>query len=273
MNIARDHFLDGAAPAAIWCDNGIGMALANGYTSQAVRHALSIGSRVVFNAPHMPWKNGRLENWHYRQEREFWRLLPPETRSREAIDQFVGYLNWYNLKRPHSSLQRQDERGKLKRYAPADLASWYRPLTVGDISRGLKTFDELPPQAGIIDMVRLVHNRGKIELQNGESMSVSPLFGGGYLRVRFHLNPNAEQQVGEVIWQRGQLKTPVTVATFNHQIDRKRRQGQPLVTDIHTEQFDLEEMDFFAPEKVDEDQFAKSAAKIGKKKLKGVDHA
>lgn len=272
MNIARSHLLDGAAPSAIWCDNGIGMALASGYTSQAVRHALSMGSRIVFNAPHHPWKNGRLENWHYRQEREFWRLLDPKTRSKEAIEKFVGYLNWYNLDRPHQSLKRQNEAGKIESNSPADLATWYKPIAIKDLVRGVERYAELEPQTGIIDMVRLVHNRGKMELQNGETMTVSPMFGGGYLRIRFHLQPGAEKQIGEVIWQRGQEKLPVTVATFNHFIDRKRSQSMPLVTDIHTENFDLDEMEFFAPEKIDEAQYAKKAARIGKKKLKETPH-
>lgn len=261
IDIARENLLAGAAPTALWIDNGIGMALASGHTSQPIRYALAQGTRVVFNAPHMPWKNGRLENWHYRQEAEYWRHIDSnKTTVPEAIKGFLYYVNWYNMERPH---------GSLDNHAPADLAPHYVPISQKDISR--TDYAHLDPQAGIIDMVRMVRTSGHIELQDGESMRVSEVFGGQFLRIRFHVSPTTEHQIGECIWQRGQTKQPLTVATFNHLIDRTRKITDPLVTNVNTVDFDANEDTAYLAEvrpQLDEFMFDKAAARIGKRQRK-----
>lgn len=273
--IAKEKLLAGAAPTALWIDNGVGMALASGYTPQPVRHALNQGTRVVFNVPHQPWKNGRLENWHHRINEEYWSHIDQsKTTLSQALAGFLGHINFYNIDRPHGGILDADGKtithadGKKYGPSPADYAPWYEPLTGEDFNP--QSYPHLDPQHGIIDMIRIVHNNGLIELQDNETMKVSEIFGGQYLRIRFNLNPDAEQQVGSVIWQRGQKKEALVVATFNHGIDRKRSRRDPLVTFVVGVDFDETAL-AGAPiemQRLNENQAAKKAARVGKRALK-----
>jgi len=269
IDLASEHTLNGAAPTALWIDNGIGMSLASGHTSQPVRHALSLGTRVVFNAPHTPWKNGKLENWHWRQETEYWSRIDPQISEKEAISGFLSYVNWYNVERPHGGLRDLDGT-KVQNHAPADLASWFLPFTLDDIAqRGNETGERYDAQSGIIDMIRMVRNNGELDLQEGERMRVSEIFGGAWLRIRFHLDPKAPQQIGEVIWQRGQQKEALTIATFNHEIDRSRSRSAPLVHSVRDVDFsDSPEAEYIMGKPqtaLDEHQFDRAAQRIGKR--------
>jgi transposase InsO family protein len=230
QRLAMKHLLAGVYPDALWVDNGIRMSLGSGQTSQAVRFALSKGTRVVFNAPHQPWRNGRLENFHHRQEVEFWMRQPKGKSEREVLEAYTNYVNFYNLGRPHGGIGKVPpaERGE---YMPVEQGYW--------IMRGEE--ERLEAQRGIIDMVRQVEGGGRIVLQEGEEMRVSELFAGGYLRVRFELEPDSPSQVGKVIWQRGQKKEPVVIASFNHQVDRKRAKGTALVSNVRAEVFEIQE--------------------------------
>jgi transposase InsO family protein len=253
QRLAMKHILAGVYPTALWVDNGIGMSLGSGQTSQAVRFALSKGTRVVFNAPHQPWRNGRLENFHHRQEVEFWMRQEKGRKEGEVLEAYRRYVNFYNLARPH---------GGIGRVPPASRGD-YMPLE--EMYWVMRQEEErLEPQRGIIDMVRQVEAGGRIVLQEGEVMRVSELFAGGYLRVRFELEPEAESQVGKVIWQRGQKKEPVVVASFNHSIDRKRAKGTPLVSDVRAEVFEITED--MGGTQVDEAREEKRRRKVGKKK-------
>lgn len=273
--LAKEKMLDGKVPTALWVDNGVGMCFANGWTTQPVRHALMNGTRVVFNVPHQPWRNGRLENWHYRQQAEYWDLIDQkQTSLPDAIKGFLSWINFYNIDRAHGGIIDSDGTkisflpGSKRPPAPADLAPWYEPLTGEDFEP--KDYEHLDPQAGIVDMIRMVENNGKIQLQDGEVMKISEVFGGQYVRVRFHLKPGAEQQIGEVIWQRGQKKEALTVATFNHDVDRKRVRNRPLVTMVMGVDFDEEALEG-APiesQRLNEFQARKKAARIGKKTLR-----
>lgn len=264
-DIASKNLLAGAFPDAIWIDNGIGMALAHGHTSQATRYMMKHGSRIAFNAPHAPWKNGRLENWHHRMEDEYWRHVDQKTSTiPEALHGLLGWINYYNMDRPQSGLRDKDGK-RLWDKSPADLASWYLPLDIHDFQDDRREYEELEPQDGIIDMVRMVRNSGLIELQERDTLKVSPIFAGQYLRVRFHCRANEDFQQGEVIWQRGQKKLPLTVATFTHQIDRKRRKGIPLCSNVRNVDFDTETEGFKQATALDEFQFDKAAARIGKR--------
>lgn len=266
QRLARKHILNDAAPHALWIDNGIGMAIANGFTPQPVRFALSQGTRVVFNAPHQPWKNGRLENWHWRQEVEYWRLLDGTVTPKEAEAGFIRYCNFYNVDRPHGGLK--DLTGeRVRNTAPADLSPWYLPLTMRDYAQA-EPEQRLEPQRGVIDMVRMVRNNGRIELHGQEEMRVSEIFAGAWLRVRMYSDPDAAQQIGEVIWQRGQQKQPLVVATFNHMLDRSRKKGQPFVTDVRPVDFsDHEEHEYITGRSRHVDEYAldRAAARIGKR--------
>lgn len=265
QQIARSHLLNGAAPTAIWIDNGIGMALASGSTPQPVRYALSQGTRVVYNAPHQPWRNGRLENWHWRQEIEYWSKLDPSTGAKAAIQGFLDYVNWYNVERPHGGLH-DFEGQKIVNKSPADLANWYLPIQLADVAQREAPEQRLEPQKGIIDMVRMVRNNGRIELQGSDELKVSEIFAGAWLRIRFFCDPAQPTQIGQVIWQRGQKKEPLIVGTFNHLIDRTRKRGQPLVTDMRDVDFsDLPDAEYITGSKIDEYQADRAASRIGKR--------
>lgn len=266
IDLATHNMLAGAAPTAIWIDNGVGMSLSSGFTSQPVRYALSKGTRVVFNIPHQPWRNGRLENWHWRQEVEYWSQLDANTTGRQAIAGYLAYLNYYNMERPHGGLHDLDGQ-KITGKAPAQLAKWYVPVDASDYIDTHAGEARLEPQKGIIDMVRSVRNNGLIELQDGETLRVSEIFGGALLRIRFYLDPDAETQIGQVIWQRGQRKTPLAVASFNHKVDRSRRKGEPLVFDVRDIDFsDTEEAPYIEGiKKVDEYQIDRAASRVGKR--------
>lgn len=225
LYMARKHLLMGATPRVLQVDNGIGMQLANGWTPQPVRHAMKMGTRVTFIPPGQPWRNGRLENWHHRMEVECMRPAQPRNTS-QALHALAGYINWYNVDRPHSS---------LKYKAPADTAE-YLPITIHEMAT-IPQYEKLDPQKGVIDLVRLVMNDGYIELMSGDYTRISSVFGGAFVRLRFFCDPTTETQLGEIIWRGGKDKEPLIVATFNHKIDRSRKRGEPLITELRMVDF------------------------------------
>jgi transposase InsO family protein len=221
------HLLDGQNAKVLFSDNGVGMCPVGGYTSQANRYAMKNGTRLVFIPPAQPWRNGRLENWHYRMDWEFFRRTEPETTYSETIEQFVYWLNYYNMERPHSSLSYK---------APADL-SIYHPIELKDVTPA-RQYPRLDPQRGIIDAIRLCDHRGELEFWGGcNKLKVSDVFAGSYLRTRFYCEPDDLYQIGEVIWQGGRNQEAITIATFNHNMDRRENDETPLIYDVRLVDF------------------------------------
>lgn len=260
LYMAKKHLLMDATPRVLQVDNGIGMQLASGWTPQPVRHAMKMGTRVAFIPPGQPWRNGRLENRHHRMEVECMRPAQPRNLS-QAIRALCGYVNWYNTDRPHSS---------LKYKAPADIAE-YLPITIEEMAN-VPYYEKLEPQKGVIDLVRLVMNDGYIELMSGDYTRISSVFGGAFVRLRFFCDPDIETQLGEIIWRGGKDKEPLVVATFNHTIDRNRRRGQPLITDLRMVDFSNRDDDEQPPYstfehwRLDEGQAENQRARIAKRK-------
>lgn len=224
----------------LFADNGE-MGMANGHSKQPVRYAMKLGARVVLNAPGRPQKNGRLENWHHRLDVEFMEKMERQhheqvrqgERSRRAdtrriMNGMITHCNDYNIHRPHSALP--------KMAAPADLYSFV-PYTPEDAQ--IQEYPELGPQEGIIDVIRLVWNNGKIDLWGEDEMHIQPLLGGQYVRIRFYCDPNSEEQLGKVIWQKSQHSMPVVVAMFSHTLDRHRTRNQPFITSMTFQDIDV----------------------------------
>lgn len=280
MNSNPDENGDPQHIKTVFCDNGE-MGIANGHTKQAMRYALQLGARCVLNAPGKPYKNGRLENWHHRLDVEYFEMMRIQndrekkegtrtriTDTRRVMDGFITWINQYNVERPHS---------KLGYKAPADHYG-FMPYTPGDAQ--IPDYPALEPQAGIVDVIRLVWNSGRIELWGEDEMQIQDMLGGQYVRLRFHCDPDAEQQYGRVIWQKSQKSEPIVVAIFLHKMDRPRKKNEPFITDITFLDIDekspdsvlsAEAIEIIKRQKLNEYQVRRQYAKVTKKKERFVE--
>lgn len=189
----------------LYLDNGVGLAPAFGSLPLAPRLALALGAKVVFIPPAQPWRNGRLERFHWTLESEFFRDARPQSTA-AALEGLVEWLNDDNTDRPHS---------RLGYRAPGELVT-YAPLTV----EALRPVGRNRPLAtGMVECLRLVMNDGAVELWGAAELRVSPVLAGQYVRVRF---PVPGPAAGEVI---SQLKgaTETVVARFEHDLDAPGR--------------------------------------------------
>lgn len=279
IHLAQKHIMqaNGINLQTVFADNGE-MGIANGHTKQAMRHALRLGARCVLNAPGKPWKNGRLENWHHRLDVEYFELMRQQndrekkagTRTRmmetsRIMDGFITWVNQYNIERPNQALK-----GK----APADLYDFI-PYTPNDAR--IPDYEHLEPQEGIVDVIRLVWNSGRIELWGEDEMHIQEILGGQYVRIRFYCDPTSEEQLGKVIWQKSQDSQPIVVALFSHKMDRNRRKGEPFITAITFQEIDeqsptsvLDEkaLEVIKRQKLNEYQARKQYARVTKKKIR-----
>ena len=184
----------------LYADNGIGMVPAGHVLTQGARTALQLGARLIFIPPAQPWRNGRLERFHWTMEREYFRAERPPSPS-TAVSGLLEWLQFYNGSRPHSS---------LNYHAPGDRHPW-RPLTEEMLAA---PFDRLPVQEGIVEAVRMVLNSRLVELWGGEGLLVSPVLAGQFVRVIFQVPGPAP---GRVVYQR--KGEDLVVATFTHTLD------------------------------------------------------
>lgn len=76
--LAGRHLCPGGV-RRVHMDNGIGLAPNSAGLPRSGRYALSLGATCVFNAPGQPWRNGRLERFHWTMDKEFWRDKMPPT--------------------------------------------------------------------------------------------------------------------------------------------------------------------------------------------------
>lgn len=220
------HFYGGAAPAVLQTDNGIGLAIVKGHLPQTARHALRAGSRLVYIPKAQPWRNGRLENTHWRMEVEFWRRpkMKNVTSASEVTERLAKWLSFYNVKRPFTNTSNKEK------LPPARRADGYIPVMAADIQPGQHA--HLEPQTGIMDCIRLVETRGHIDLWAGDNVQIQQVFAGQYVRLRFYIEPGKASQYGEIIWRSNHQDEPVIVATFNHKVERSRRANEKVITDI-----------------------------------------
>lgn len=223
LNCALAHLLPEPTASMVYCDNGIGMAPAHGVLPHGARHVLAAGAALTYIPPGEPWRNGRLERFHWTMEREFWRIEMPR-RQEDAINGLRDYLNYYNTQRPHSALGYK---------SPAEVAPWYKPLQGEWWAQDAPRYEQ--PVAGIVNAVRLVDNAGVIELWEGERLRVSPVLGGQYVRVEFRVT--GSHSAGRVVYNRKRGED-IVVATFSHWLDAHRKRGQPLVDEAVNVDFD-----------------------------------
>lgn len=277
IHMAAAHLLPISPITHVFSDNGE-MGIANGHTKNSVRHVLKMGAIMVFNAPGKPWKSGRLENWHHQMKRSFVNIeynkareLQNQGKRRHStpdfIRNFIQWVNWYNMKKPHREIM--PEGGKGVPIAPAR-ANPYVPIENNIMS--IPRYEELAPQRGIVDVIRLTWNDGTIDLWGYDQLRIQPIFGGQFVRIRFECEPTATDQAGKVIWQRGRHKEPLVIATFNHKMDRTRTRTEPFIYNINFVDY---QDDDAAPEdglletqRLDEWQVKRQTAKVLKRELK-----
>lgn len=199
---AAAHLLPPVTPfERLYADNGIGMVPAGHTLPQGARTALALGARLIFIPPGQPWRNGRLERFHWTMEKEYFRRERPSTIT-GAVAGLAAYLNYYNTDRPHSALRYR---------APAD-AAFYKPMAELPV---VEPAPRLPRVEGIVEAVRLVLSGGLVELWGRDGLMVSPLLAGQFVRVVFQVPGPAA--AGRVVYHtKGQ---DVVVATFAHDLD------------------------------------------------------
>jgi transposase InsO family protein len=209
----------------VYTDNGVGMVPAFGHLPHPVRLALLLGARVCYIPPGQPWRNGRLERFHWTMQREYWSRVQPKT-IEAAEDGLVDYLNWYNHKRIHSSLG----------YEPP--AKMYEtpieplPKRYWEAVEYPREIDEV---SGTIECARFVENEGVVELWQGDTLRLPPVLAGQYVRVEFDVNTaSSEPQIGRAIW-RG--REEIVVAEFSHLLGVGRGKSQNLILDCVWREF------------------------------------
>lgn len=200
-------------------DNGVGLCLDMmlARSTPVVRWCLARGAEVTFIPPAQPWRNGRLERFHWTMEREYW--VPQQPSSKAAAGQgLLEWLNEYNLERPHSALD----------HDPPARHGAYEPL-YGEVVPY-----ELPsrPQPGTVSFIRLVESGGLVDCQ-GAVLRVSPVLVGQFVTVRLTLTPG-EPGPGEVRWEPKKGLPHDVVATFQHRVDAGKgyQEGVPVFADV-----------------------------------------
>lgn len=262
--MAMENFYGGSAPNVLQTDNGIGLAIAQGTLPQPARHALRAGSRLVYIPKSQPWRNGRLENNHFRMDREFINVFKHEHAGKrimasEIYREFASWLNFYNMERPQTS---------KKNKTPYERSGGiYQPVNMGQIINHNTEYETVPPQEGIMDIVRLVEAGGFIDLWAGDHAKIQDLFAGQYVRLRFFLDPKKPQgeQHGEIIWRSSGSQEPIVIATMNHRVDQKRT-GE-AITAIKYHDFDQRAVSS-ASVRIDQNQVTAQIERVGKRARK-----
>ncbi|GIV11425.1 MAG: hypothetical protein KatS3mg020_0916 [Fimbriimonadales bacterium] len=194
----------------IYTDNGLGMCPTAGHLPKPILLALLLGARVTYIPPSQPWRNGRLERFHWTMTREYWARSKPKT-TEEAEKGLVDYLNWYNHHRIHSALA----------YQPP--ASCYdqkpEPLPY-EFWKCVQMPESVPLTSGTIECIRLVDNEGIVTLWQRDTLRLPDVLAGQYVRVEFDITPDNEVNIGRAIW-RG--REELVVAHFTHTLGHGKR--------------------------------------------------
>jgi len=219
----------------VYCDNGVGMVPAFGHLPAPVKLALCMGATVTYIPPAQPWRNGRLERFHWTLAREYWHQQRP-TKIEEAERGLVEYLNWYNHQRIHSSLAYM---------APAQMLDTpIEPLPERfweEAAAAVPDLKALPPSeiSGTIECIRLVDNQGVVKLWQGQTLQLQPVLAGQYVRVEFMIDGIDRTGVGRVVW-RG--REEIVVAEFTHRLGVGYKQKETLVMELRFREFGASEL-------------------------------
>ncbi len=199
---ARKYILNGGVIDRLYTDNGIGLMPVNGHIPPALRYALANARTVVYIPPGQPWRNGRLERFHYSLQREFFFRERP-SKVDACLQGLREYLNWYNHERPHRACGFITPSDRFP--VPLLPEDWYEI----DI-------EPVESVGGLIECIRLVENSGRIRLWT-EEIFVSDMLGGQYVRVQLWLSDGSGVMPGRVIWQRKRGED-IVVAELEHSL-------------------------------------------------------
>lgn len=234
----------GTVPCTLYVDNGVGLAPVWGAMTKALRYALSVFQKVVFIPPAQPWRNGRLERFHWTMEREYFARERPN-RLVDAVTGLVEWLNWYNSERPHTA---------LKFASPLSLmADKPEPLSVEALTTFVPPADDLCP-IGYVEAIRMVEDKGKLVLwQESDPVYMPEVLAGQYLRVQLFLDGT-----GRVLWQRKKGDEPIVVADFGHGLGKR---AIPLVRSIVLREFGYD----IANQRIDQYAYENAKRRRGKR--------
>jgi hypothetical protein len=237
----------GVAPKTLYVDNGVGLVPVMGVMTKALKFALSIFPRVVFIPPAQPWRNGRLERFHWTMEREYFSRERPSLLS-DAVQGLVEYLNWYNRERPHTALGFGTPAARLG----CD-PSLIPLITVDALTNTVEVGEDFNP-IGHVEAIRMVEDRGKLTLfQDCDTIYLPDVLAGQYVRVQLFLNGS-----GRVLWQRKKGDEPIVVADLVHHLGKR---GNGFVTQLIPREFGYD-----VPGNARLDQYAYEQAKFRRNK-------
>jgi len=237
----------GVEPKTLYVDNGVGLVPVMGVMTKALKFALSIFPRVVFIPPAQPWRNGRLERFHWTMEREYFSRERPSLLS-AAVQGLVEYLNWYNRERPHTALGFGTPAARLG----CD-PSLVPLITVDALTNPVEVGEDFNP-IGHVEAIRMVEDKGKLTLfQDCDTIYLPDVLAGQYVRVQLFLNGS-----GRVLWQRKKGDEPVVVADLVHHLGRR---GHGFVTQLIPREFGYD-----VPGNARLDQYAYEQAKLRRNK-------
>jgi transposase InsO family protein len=244
--------LCGRSLRRVYADNGVGLIPAFLTLPQATRLALALGATVVFIPPAQPWRDGRLERFHWSMEREFWRQERP-ARMEEALAGLVAWRNYYNRERPHAVFDYRSPHEEFG-HAPLLEPGYWRTLVVPAQPR---------PVPGQVECLRMVANDGAVNLW-GHALPTSPDLGGQYVRVVF--NVTGAHADGRVVWQ-GVKGTDLVVAQFAHRLDvpGEGSQGEPLVLPGSVRPFPLPQLP--RNERLHEEQWSNQQSRVARRPM------
>lgn len=216
----------------IFTDNGVGMVPVFGSLPYPVLLAFFIGARVCYIPPGQPWRNGRLERFHWTMTREYWAIQKPKS-FEEAERGLVDYLNWYNHQRIHSSL------GYNAPIQTLCTEEYKVPLLPYDYWK--EAASSVPPKSalleaglsGTIECIRLVENEGLVKLWQGDLLLLPSVLAGQYVRLEFDTKVG-QPSFGRAIW-RG--KEEIVVAEFAHRLGCAGDSKSPLIYDVRWRDF------------------------------------
>lgn len=234
----------------VYTDNGVGMVPAQGTLPLAARLALREGATLVYIPPAQPWRNGKLERWHWTLEYEYWRAERPAS-VEAGLDGLTTWLNYFNHDRPHSQLAFK---------APAEAARWDKRLPESYWT-GLDVPKVLPPQAGTIEAIRLVDNQGTVDTW-GYTLPLTPLLAGQFVRLVFTVTGAVAS--GQVRYQQ-RKGLDILVATFEHTLDALGTPGRQhdLYRAVDMVEFAA---DVPANQRLDEEQWANQQSRTLKQR-------
>lgn len=189
-----------------------------------------IGARVCYLPPAQPWRNGRLERFHWTMTREYWATQKPKLRE-DAETGLVEYLNWYNHQRIHTALGFETPASVLLKggaQVPQSPYEFWREAVRGVPSR--RALEEAG-LSGTIECIRLVGHEGIVKLWQSDTLRLPPILAGQYVRLEFDTKVG-EGGIGRAIW-RG--KEAIVVAEFTHRLSVGGT--NPLIGDIRWRDF------------------------------------